>query len=91
MPWGMAAPHPHPMAMIGFEHGSPWGPASMSSFLTWEDDTAADTAAGEETSGRGDESSFVTIEEPLAGDEGMPADFLAGHWAHSADVDEGAK
>ena len=57
------------------------GPASMATFSTWDDDTAANPTTGEETRSSGHDSSFVTVEEPLATDEGMLADFLAGHHA----------
>ena len=62
------------------------GPASMVTFSMWNDDTAANLTIGEENY----DESFVTVEDPIGGDEGMLADFLAGHRACYADEDGGA-
>ena len=59
----------------------------MVTFSTWDDNTATDPTSGEGTRGSVHDGSFVTVEEPLAGDEGMLADFLAGHQACYADED----
>ena len=89
-PWAYMPPGmPPPMAMICFDLGSPWGPASMVTFSIWDDDTAAYPTTGEEIKDRSDDGSeyFVTVEDLLACDEGMSADFLAGHRACYADED----
>ena len=60
----------------------------MSIFST--DDTAADPTTGEDKSDIGDDSCFVTGEDPLVDNEGMPSDFRAGHRACYEDEGAGA-